>query len=76
MACTKSCAVWPSLRSGGVSPKAARIGPVEKSIGARLRRPHRLVEAAKQDDIGFDEARFEKPEDLEARMRGLRRRAR
>ncbi len=47
-------------------------GPVEKSVGACLRRPNRLVEAAKQYDIGVDKARLEKPEDLEARMRLLR----
>ena len=47
-------------------------GPVEKSVGACLRRPNRLVEAAKQHHIGVDKARLEKPEDLEARMRLLR----
>src|SRR5208283_3252358 len=46
-------------------------GPVEKSVGARLRRPYGLVEAAKQKNVGVDEARFEKPEDLEAGMRPL-----
>jgi hypothetical protein len=46
--------------------------PVEKSVGACLRRPSRLIEAAKQHDIDVDETRLEKPEDLQARMRLLR----
>ena len=52
--------------------RQAQFGPhgtVEKSVGACLRRPNRLVEAAKQHDIGVDEARLEKSEDLESRMR-------
>ena len=47
-------------------------GPVEKSVGARLRWPNCLVEAAKQYDIDVDKSRFEKPKDLEARMRPRR----
>src|ERR1700730_13212672 len=47
-------------------------GPVEKSVGACLGRPNRLIEAAKQYDIDVDEAPLEKPEDLEARMRPRR----
>ena len=50
-------------------PQGGAHRAVEKSIGARLRRPHRFVEAAKQEDIGLDEACFEEPEDLQARMR-------
>ena len=44
---------------------------VEKRVGVRLGRPNRLVEAAEQHDIGIDQARLEKPEDLQARMRLL-----
>ena len=43
-------------------------GAIEKGAGVRLRRPYAFVESGEQDEIGLDEPRFQRTEDLQARM--------
>ena len=74
-ACTKSCAVWPMRRSGGVRPTRRAHRPVEEGVGLRARRPDALVEPAEHDPVVREQARFEKAQDLDAAMRRARRRA-
>ncbi len=67
--CAKSCAVCPSLALRRRQPDRRPHRPVEEGVGARLRRPDRLVETAEQHHVGVHETRFEEAENLEPGMR-------
>ena len=64
----KSCALWPMRRSGGHQAELRAHRAIEKGAGVRLRRPYAFVESGEQDEIGVDEPRFQRTEDLQARM--------
>ncbi len=53
-------------------PDLRAHGPIEKGVALGLRRPDRFVETRKHDEIGVEQARFEKTKDLQSRMRALR----